>query len=448
MSRTRALIGAEGADLPQLVRLARAVLPVARLAADGPLRAQPRRAATSGRRAAATRSSTTPRRSPRGCSAPATRPCCSASTSTATGAATRGRSRQAGRSGTASSTPRPTTTTATRSTTTACSTRFGPDPAEYQTDVISRAGGRDHRAPRRGAASRSCCGRATSPRTTGYPREPDDPREHAHAGARAAPPRRLRQRGVPGRSVGRRGRRVRQAARRSAAGPAVVGRAWRRSTSTTARSSSRCWRSTRASSGSSGALQRSGELDEHADRLHLRQRLLPRRAPRHRGQGAALRALDPRAAAHARAGRAARAACSTSSSPTSTSRRRCWRRPAPSPPWEPDGAVAVRVPARPAARDRRATSWSSAPRRDGRGASRAAAASPACARRRHARTSSAPTRRAASSTTSRATRTQLRKRLPTGPTWLRSARPAAAGTLGSRGARGLATRAAHVRRGR
>ena len=43
---------------------------------------------------------------------------------------------------------------------------------------------------------------------------------------------------------------------------------------------------------------------QHADPVHVGQRLLPRRAPRAARQGARLRALDPRAADHARPGRA------------------------------------------------------------------------------------------------------------------------------------------------
>ena len=52
---------------------------------------------------------------------------------------------------------------------------------------------------------------------------------------------------------------------------------------------------------SSPRSQRPGELDDTLHHLHLRQRLLPRRAPHPVRQGAPLRAVDPRAADHPRA---------------------------------------------------------------------------------------------------------------------------------------------------
>ena len=51
---------------------------------------------------------------------------------------------------------------------------------------------------------------------------------------------------------------------------------------------------------------------QHADPVHERQRVLSRRAPRPDGQGARLRAVDPGAAADARAGRPARRHAATS----------------------------------------------------------------------------------------------------------------------------------------
>ena len=56
--------------------------------------------------------------------------------------------------------------------------------------------------------------------------------------------------------------------------------------------------------GSSSALRASGELRQHARHLHLRQRLLARRAPHPQRQGPAVRAVDPGAADDARARRA------------------------------------------------------------------------------------------------------------------------------------------------
>ena len=51
-------------------------------------------------------------------------------------------------------------------------------------------------------------------------------------------------------------------------------------------------------------LQRRARARQHPDPVHVGQRLLPRRASRAERQGARLRALDPRAADHARPGRA------------------------------------------------------------------------------------------------------------------------------------------------
>ena len=85
------------------------------------------------------------------------------------------------------------------------------------------------------------------------------------------------------------------------------------------------------------ALRDTGELEQHAGRVHLRQRLLPRRAPRPDREGAALRAGHPGAAGDARPGRAARTSAGASWSPTSTWRPRSSRPPAPRPAAAQDG---------------------------------------------------------------------------------------------------------------
>ena len=78
-------------------------------------------------------------------------------------------------------------------------------------------------------------------------------------------------------------------------------RTWPRSRRTTSRSWSRCCPWTTRWDGWSDALTRHRRAGQHADHLHLGQRLLPRRAPGALGEGAALRAGHPRPAHHARA---------------------------------------------------------------------------------------------------------------------------------------------------
>ena len=70
------------------------------------------------------------------------------------------------------------------------------------------------------------------------------------------------------------------------------------------------------------ALDASGEMNRHADRVHLRQRVLPRRAPRSGREGARVRAVGARPADHPRPRRACAAPAGRASSRTST-----WRRP-------------------------------------------------------------------------------------------------------------------------
>ena len=317
-----------GHDVRQRVRVAVAVLPVAGVAADRALRAQPRRArhlAAVGRL--------------RGLDGSETLAVWPERAGYATvllgkylnryGAATRPRCRRAGPSGTGSSTPRPTATTATCSTTTACCT------ASARGRLPDR---RDHR-PRRGDRR----ARAASPQPfflwvsylaphNGLPREPATRRgplavpAPRHAGRFGDEP-------LPRTRV-RRGGRARQAGRDAAAAAArrgdvaAIEHHYRQELG-------RCWRSTRASGGSSPRSSAPASSRTPAG-LHLRQRLPARRAPRAGRQGARLRAVDPRAAADARPGVPAGCGC-PSSPPTSTWRRRSSRRPAPSPPWEADG---------------------------------------------------------------------------------------------------------------
>ena len=249
MPRTQALIGAEGTTFAQLVRLALAVLPLARDAPHRPLRAQPRRARhrPAVRRLRAARP---PRDARRVAAARRLRDgAASASTSTTTGAATRPRCRRAGPSGTGSWTRRPTPTTATRSTTTACCAQVRA--ARLPERRAHRARRGHDRAPRRLRAALLPVGRPTSRRTTGCPREPGDP-----PGWRRPCPRR----GTPACSRRRRSRasppstRPTCATSRARSGRAR-GSSWahavRRSTSTTGRSWRRCRRSTRASRRSS-----------------------------------------------------------------------------------------------------------------------------------------------------------------------------------------------------
>ena len=62
----------------------------------------------------------------------------------------------------------------------------------------------------------------------------------------------------------------------------------------------RCWRSTIRSASWFETLRRHGRARQHPDRLHLRQRLAPGRAPDHRRQVPALRRIAAGAAGHAR----------------------------------------------------------------------------------------------------------------------------------------------------
>ena len=230
-----------------------------------------------------------------------------------------------------------------RSTTTACCASTA---ASYQTDVITeraeeivarRAAAPEpfflwvgYLAPAQRAAARA--GR---------------PAGHADARRRAAARRRLRRRRrFPRIAVVRRGRRARQAARRSRRAAARLGAAQRRSTRTTGRSWSRCWRSTRASTGSSRRCGARGELEDTLIVFTSDNGFMhgEHRVPA--GKRAALRAVDPRAAADARSGRPARAARRRGSPPTSTSRRRCSTRPARRAPWTPDGVSLLGAAAR------------------------------------------------------------------------------------------------------
>ena len=95
------------------------------------------------------------------------------------------------------------------------------------------------------------------------------------------------------------------------------------------------------------------EAREHVHHLHVGQRLLPRRAPRAAGEGAALRAVDPRAADHPRAehpGRSASLAVRREHRPRADDRRRD-RRPA-GPRHGRALAAAVRAEQAPALRAR------------------------------------------------------------------------------------------------
>ena len=107
----------------------------------------------------------------------------------------------------------------------------------------------------------------------------------ADPGPGGASPRRLRGRAAAARAGLQRGRRVGQAELHPPRPTARAARAEQRSRRTTARSSSRCWPSTRRSRASSTPCAPAGSWT-HPDRLHLGQRLLPRRAPRRLRQGA------------------------------------------------------------------------------------------------------------------------------------------------------------------
>ena len=174
---------------------------------------------------------------------------------------------------------------------------------EFQTDFLGRraaeelAPGRRRPAPVLHVAHvpRAAQRRADRPRR---------PALAAHALPRAAPPQRVRERAAAqGAELRPRGPHH-QAPDRGRPAPLHARRTWRRSRRTTSRSWSRCCRWTTPSAGLLDTLERHRRAGQHGDHLHLRQRLLPRRARRALREGPALRAGHPHAADHARAGRA------------------------------------------------------------------------------------------------------------------------------------------------
>ena len=201
--------------------------------------------------------------------------CTSASSSTATARTRRRRRcRRAGASGTRRSTPRPTSSTATCSTRTAWSEL----PALLDRRVRAAHGGRgDARWPPRPTPSSSRV--AFVAPHSGRPARSRRPGGSADPGARpratATPSRASRCR------AGRPSTRPTCPTSRtsSAGGGGSARRAWPPSRRTTARSSSRCSPSTRAS-WDRRSTARIGRAGAHPDRVHIRQRLLPRRAPR------------------------------------------------------------------------------------------------------------------------------------------------------------------------
>ena len=191
----------------------------------------------------------------------------------------------------------------------------------------------DHPRPRREPAAQQEAalppGR-TSSRRTAARRRARRPAAHGHARAGAAAPRPVRlhpaadaaelQRGgrqgqAPGRPPPRSDRRLRPVRdhRGLPAAARVAARRRRRS------------RRDRA-----GARPR-GRARQHVHLLHLRQRVLPGRAPDPQRQGAAVRGVDPPAAARPRPGHRARHGAAAAGRRTSTSRRRSprWRASSP-----------------------------------------------------------------------------------------------------------------------
>ena len=266
----------------------------------------------------------TPTTSPPGCRAPATARSTSASSSTATAtnrSTTAPTCRPAGAPGTRCSTPTPTTTsTATRSTTTASIEGPYRRLRQLGNARIRRPATTSAAPSRRSTASpastrptsstasptKRCCGdaRRNSPSTCSSTTPPRTATSAARPGPEpaTAPLRHLRRRALPARPLGRlqRGQRQRQAALhpRSAlpladrnphlprllpegAGVAALGRRRRQADRRHAR--------------------RDAPAAQHLHHLHLRQRLLLRRAPPHRRQVPRLRALDPPAVPDPRA---------------------------------------------------------------------------------------------------------------------------------------------------
>ena len=302
----------------------------------------------------------TPTTSPPGCRAPATARSTSASSSTATAtnrSTTARPCRPAGAPGTRSSTPTPTTTsTATRSTTTASldgpfgdsgswETReygerddfgcpFAPlngQPCLYETDVFTRIADEEmlgtpddtallpaarlHRAARRlpparraGAGDRATTTPSPAPPTRTAPRKASTRATSTTSRASSAKPPYLSPTDIHTYRVYyqkaleslRVDRRRRQADRRHA--------------------------------------RRHAPAAQHLHHLHLRQRLLLRRAPAHRRQVPRLRALDPPAVPDARARDQTGQPRPASWRPTSTSPRRSSNWPAPKPTKASTGA--------------------------------------------------------------------------------------------------------------
>src|SRR5918995_939762 len=129
------------------------------------------------------------------------------------------------------------------------------------------------------------------------PARPRRPRAALLDRPRAAPPGGVHRRADAARNGLRRGRRARQAARDPPQAPDRAGAA-RGDPGGVAPADGEPARGRRRR----GAAARRAARREHAGALHLRQRLPARRAPRAVGEGPALRAVDPRAAADARGG--------------------------------------------------------------------------------------------------------------------------------------------------
>ena len=145
-----------------------------------------------------------------------------------------------------------------------------------------------------------------------------DPRPRAALRGRGAEPTCCRSRRASTRPTSPTSRRPSPTRRRS-----MTRRADRPARSSTTRAApARCWPSTTTSAELVKTLQQDRPAQEHADRLRLRQRLAPGRAPDHRRQVPALRGVAAGAADPARPRRARRARRSTARSRTSTSRRR------------------------------------------------------------------------------------------------------------------------------
>ena len=166
---------------------------------------------------------------------------------------------------------------------------------------------------------------------SGSPRDADDPSGIATPSPAAAPPQPLRERAAPDSAVVQRGRHLRQAGGDAQPAAADSGEDGgdSRELPAAARVAARGRRGGRADrerahrgSGSSTTRTSSSPRTTGSSTASI---AWPQR------QGAALRAVDPRAAAHPRARDPSRRSTARSSSPTSTSRRRSSRRRALSP---------------------------------------------------------------------------------------------------------------------